>query len=892
MLSSPEKMSAAQALTESGSKEIGLSESEARGRLEKYGRNELARKKKKSPVKEFIMQFNDPLIYILLAAAAVSLALHEIADSIIILFVVILNGVIGYIQEARAEKAIDALKKMSTPKAIVRREGKTAEIEASELVPGDIVMLEAGRIVPADLRLIESSNLKIEESALTGESVPSEKDSGFTAQGDTAVGDRVNMAYMTTPVTYGRGAGVVAATGMDTEIGKIAKILEEDKDETTPLQKRLADLGKFLGIFTIAICVLLFLIALIQGRNVFEMLLTAISLAVAAVPEGLPAVVTIVLALGVQRMVKSRTIVRRLPSVETLGAVNIVCSDKTGTLTQNKMTVVKSYFDGVLCRPEELDPQKASLYLEGFVLCNDSSVEDGKNIGDPTETALLDMGAIFSVSRGELEKAHPRINEKPFDSARKMMTTVHDYGGEKLSYTKGALDVILKHTSKILDGGSIRAIEQGDIEKINKAASEMARGALRVLALTFRECGGEALEEDLCFAGLVGMIDPPRPEAAKAVDDCRRAGVITVMITGDHKETALAVARDIGIAEEESQCISGEELNKMTQEELNGRVMNLRVFARVSPEHKVMIVKAFKANGNIVSMTGDGVNDAPSLRSADIGLAMGVTGTDVAKEAADMILTDDNFATIRKAIEEGRNIYRNIKKSILYLLSSNIGEVVTMFIGIIVGWPSPLSAVNILWINLVTDSLPALALGADPGTPDVMKEKPRSPKESLFARGGTAILVIYGILIGVITLFGFVLGCYEATFGAQPFTFLKLEHIDFSNTYIIDEGRTFAFTILAISELFHAIGMRDVNKSIFRMNHLNNRLMWISVVIGVGLQFIVVQTPINRVFNTNALTLMQWVTALGLSALPLVMHEIIVFVLYLKKKAAPAESAR
>lgn len=885
----PEKLSISEVLSKTDSRKSGLSTDEAQTRLEKYGKNELAQKKGYSPIVKFLLQFNDPMIFILLAAAVISAVLHEITDSIIILLVVLLNGIIGYVQESRAEKSIDALKKMSSPKAIVRRGEKVEEIDASQLVPGDIVLLESGRVVPADLRLIETSNLKIEESALTGESMPVEKDCNFVASNDTSLGDRINMAYMTTSVTYGRGAGIVTATGMNTEIGKIAKILNESDSDMTPLQKRLADLGKLLGILTVALCVVLFLVAVLQKRNVFDMFLTAISLAVAAIPEGLPAVVTIVLALGVQRMVKSRTIVRRLPSVETLGAVNVVCSDKTGTLTQNRMTVVKSYFNGTVVSPHDLNPAEALKYFEGFILCNDASIDGGKNIGDPTETALLDMGTIFNFTRKELERKYPRINEIPFDSERKMMTTVHDYGEHKISYTKGALDVILKHTKHILDNGEVRPIKPEDIEKISHAASDMAHDALRVLALTFRQSDGEAVEDDLCFIGLVGMIDPPRPEAKEAVESCKKAGVTTVMITGDHKETALAVAREIGIASDASQCISGDELNKMTQDELNERVTNLRVFARVSPEHKVMIVKALKANGNIVSMTGDGVNDAPSLKAADIGLAMGITGTDVAKGAADMILTDDNFATIKKAIEEGRNIYKNIKKSVIYLLSSNIGEIVAMFVGIISGLPAPLSAVDILWVNLATDSLPALALGADPGTPDVMKEKPRSPKENLFAHGGTMLLIIYGIIIGVITLFGFLLGCAEETFGTHAFTFTQLAHINFSDRKIVNEGRTFAFTVLAVSELLHAIGMRDFKKSLFRMNHCNNKLMWIAVAGGILLQFLIVQTPINKIFNAAPLTLIQWITVLGLAAIPLVVHEIIVLILYLKKKLGNAK---
>lgn len=884
MLLSPQNRSISEVIAEANTSYDGLSNEEAEARLQKDGKNALAAKKKRSPIVSFLMQFNDPMIYILIAAAIVSILLKEVTDSIIILCVIILNGVVGYVQEAKAEKAIDALKKLSSPKAVVTRGGVSKEIDASELVVGDIVALEAGRVVPADMRIIESSNLKIEESALTGESVPSEKDSEFIAEGNTGLGDRINMGYMSTPVTYGRGVGVVTACGMETEIGKIAKSLDEAENERTPLQIRMADLSKLLGILTVVLCVALFLVAVFQHRDIFETLLTAISLAVAAIPEGLPAVVTIVLAMGVQRMVKHNTIVRRLPSVETLGSVNIVCSDKTGTLTQNRMTTVKTYFDGELQAAEDLDAEKASLFLDGFVLCNDASIDGENRLGDPTEIALLDMGEKYSLSRKALEEKKPRINELSFDSDRKMMTTVHDYGDKKISFTKGALDVILKHTDTIFYDGSVHPITDDDKKYIINASKEMANGALRVLALSYRECNGEVLEDKLTFIGLVGMIDPPRPEARDAVKSFKMAGVRTVMITGDHKDTALAVAKEIGIADDSSQCISGDELNEMTQEELNSKVMQLRVFSRVSPEHKVMIVKAFKANGNIVSMTGDGVNDAPSLRAADIGLAMGITGTDVAKGAADMVLIDDNFATIKRAIQEGRNIYNNIKKGTIYLLSSNIGEIVTMFIGILVGWPTPLSAVNILWVNLVTDSLPALALGADPGTPEVMKDKPRPPKENLFAHGGVAMLVIYGILIGLTTLFGFLLGCYEASLGNVPFSFEGLMHVDFSSEVIINEGRTFAFTVLAVSEVFHAIGMRNTKKSIFAFNHLNNKLMIFAGILGLVLQFVVVQTPVGRIFKSVPLTLAQWATVLGLSLLPLVMHEIIVLVQFLYKK--------
>lgn len=884
MIESPQNLEITEVLEETKTNKDGLDDNEVKKRLELNGKNVLKGAKSISPLVRFLLQFKDPMIYILIGAAIISIILNEVTDSIIILCVILLNGIVGYIQEAKAEKAIDALKKMSSPKALVKRNGVISEIDASDLVIGDVVVLEAGRIIPADLRLIESQNLKIEESALTGESVPSEKNAEFVADGDTLLGDRINMAYMSTPVTYGRGAGVIVATAMETEIGKIAKSLDSSKAEKTPLQIRMADLSKLLGILTIILCVALFLVALFQKRDIFETLLTAISLAVAAIPEGLPAVVTIVLAMGVQRMVKHNTIVRRLPSVETLGSVNIVCSDKTGTLTQNKMTAVKSYFDGELMVPQQLDKEKAKLYLEGFILCNDASIEEDNRVGDPTEIALLDMGTPFSLTRQELERDYPRINEIPFDSDRKMMTTVNDYGDKKISYTKGGLDLILAHATSIYENGTKRPITQDDVKAIFAAATTMANSALRVLALAFRESSGEAIEDELCFIGLVGMIDPPRPEAKKAVEAFKQAGVTTVMITGDHKDTALAVAKDIGIATNSSECISGEEINRLSQEELNDKVAHLRVFSRVSPENKVSIVKAFKSDGNIVSMTGDGVNDAPSLRAADIGLAMGITGTDVAKGAADMILTDDNFATIKRAIQEGRNIYNNIKKSTIYLLSSNIGEIVTMFIGILVGWPTPLSAVNILWVNLVTDSLPALALGADPGTAEVMKDKPRPQNENLFAHGGVALLVIYGILIGLTTLFGFILGCYEATHGAVSFSFSGLTHVDFSSSNVIAEGRTFAFTVLAISEIFHAIGMRNTKKSIFCFNHLNNRLMIIAAILGVVLQFIVVQTPVGRIFGSTPLSSMQWLTVILLSLIPLVMHELIVLVQFIYAK--------
>ncbi|MFT8888780.1 MAG: cation-translocating P-type ATPase [Ethanoligenens sp.] len=859
-----ETLSAKETLQVLSTRKEGLETDEARARLERDGPNALKGKPKKSPLLVFLGQFNDPLIYILLAAGVISILLHEAADSIIIFIVVAVNAAIGFIQQARAEKAMEALRKMASPKALVRRNGVVTEIDAAELVPGDVVVLEAGRLIPADLRLLESVNLKIEESALTGESVASEKEADFRADKSLPVGDRTNMAFMTTMVSYGRGEGVVTATGMQTEIGKIAKILEDAGDELTPLQKRLADLGKMLGVVAVVICALLFVTALVQHRNVFEMLLTAISLAVAAIPEGMPTVVTIVLAAGVSRMAKARSIVRRLPAVETLGAVNVVCTDKTGTLTQNRMTVTEQRAGAAVVLPQEMDKAAAARFYEGFCLCNDASTKGGTKVGDPTEIALLDMCEKQGNVRENLEKSRPRVEEIPFDSERKRMTTVHDCDGVRIAYTKGALDGILAHTTHILDGNMERVITEEDKGRITAAASEMAHRALRVLALAYRERGEEPLETNMVFVGFVGMIDPPRPEVKDAVEACKRAGITTVMITGDHRDTALAIAKELQITDSEDAAISGHELDDMSSEELQKRVRKLRVFARVSPENKVQIVQAFRANGNIVSMTGDGVNDAPSLKSADIGIAMGITGTDVAKGAADMILTDDNFATIRRAIEEGRNIYNNIKKSVLYLLASNFGEIITMLVAVLAGLPAPLTAAQILWVNLVTDSLPGLALGVDPGTPDVMKEKPRSPKESLFAHGGIAILLLYGAIIGGASLIGYLVG-YNEGIAARGAAYGRIL------------GGTLCVTVLAVSQLFHAIGMRNTNRSLFRMNHLENRFMLFAFFLGLILQIVIIEIPIlNVFFSTTPLDAPHWLLTFGLALLPLVAHELIV----------------
>ena len=865
----------------------GLSQEEAKKRLLENGPNTLVEKRGKTKLQMFLAQLKDTLIYILFAAAAISIALNEITDAIIILMVVLVNAVIGMVQESKAEAALEALKNLSSPFAMVRREGRIMEIPAGDLVKGDVVILEAGRIIPADLRLIQSINLKIEESALTGESVAVDKNADLVTDKEAGIGDRLNMAFSSTSVAYGRGEGLVVYTGMDTEIGKIAAMINESTEELTPLQKRLNDLGKLLGIAAVVIVAAMFLIAVLQGRDIIEMFITAIALAVAAVPEGLTAVVTIVLALGVTRMVKVNTIVRKLPAVETLGAVSIVCSDKTGTLTQNKMTVTKVYLDGEIKNTDDLSYENNKLFLDGFILCNDASTANKIRIGDPTELALLDMGDKINISKEGLEETNPRINEQSFDSARKLMTTVHKGpSGKLMSFTKGAMDILLNRCSKICINDEIIDISEKHIEDINKAATEMAKGALRVLALGIKEDDDSASEEALTFVGLVGMIDPPRPEAKDSVRTLKKAGIRTIMITGDHKDTALAIAKELGIADDEDQCITGSELNELCQEELNDRVCDIRVFARVSPEHKVMIVKAFKSNGSIVSMTGDGVNDAPSLKAADIGVAMGITGTDVAKGASDMVLTDDNFTTIEKAVAEGRGIYANIKKTVLFLLSSNFGEVISMFTAVAAGLIAPLQSVHILWVNLITDSLPALALGVDPKSKDIMNQRPRDSNESLFARGALVFTVYNGIMIGSLTLAAFLwspvthlsqagipvtLGNIRDLFNGV----LPVRGADLAD--IIMHAQTYAFTTLGVSQLFHAIGMRNYDKSLFRMSHTDNLAMIGAFSSGLLLQILVTEVPLlTDMFETSQLSLREWINLILLSAVPLLSHEIIV----------------
>ncbi len=877
----------------------GLSEKEVEERRAKDGLNKLKEKKADPWYKIFWGNIADPMTLILAIAAIISLVLaiinwekegpEGLADVFIIFGVVLINALIGTIQEMKAEKALEALKKLSAPTATVRREGKTKEIPAEELVVGDIVILEEGRTVPADLRLIKAFSLKADESSLTGESVPAEKDPDIVLSEESGVGDRVNEVFMSTPVVYGHGEGVVIAAGMNTEIGKIASMLSNEGEEETPLQKKLAGLSKFLGILTVGIVIAMLGIKIIWAlinnnlaTSWSSALLDSVALAVAAIPEGLTAVVTIVLAMGMTKMVKVNTIVRRLASVETLGAVSVICSDKTGTLTQNKMTVVRAYQDETIYDQNEFSKEKLSLLARGMSLCSDARV-DGGIYGDPTEVALIEFANSFDMHKGDLEKETPRINEMPFDSVRKMMSTMHQDGEKTVSYTKGAMDQILKHATHILINGETRPITKEDIDNIEAASSKMSSDALRVLALAI-SYNKELVEDNLIFVGLVGMVDPPREAAKPAVATLKKAGITTIMITGDHKDTAFAIAKELGIADDISQTMSGDQIDACSEEELKEKVEHVRVFARVSPENKVSIVKAIKANGHIAAMTGDGVNDAPSLKSADIGIAMGITGTDVAKGAADMVLTDDNFASIEKAVEEGRGIYANIKKTILFLLSSNIGEVICMLLAAIMGLPSPLIAIHLLWVNLITDSLPAIALGADRKPADIMNDKPRDPKESLFSHGGYGITFGYGAWIGIITLVAFLSEVWmKQGFTLDP-SVIKAFY-DNASVAILEEAQAMAFCVLSMSELFHMLGMTNAKKSFIHVFKDKNWLLWISFVLGLALQFFVIFTPVvNNIFQVVPLEGWDYAWVFGLGVSPLIIHEIVVFILWIKKK--------
>ncbi len=857
----------------------GLSPQQVAARLEKYGKNKIEGTKKKSLVAMFFAQMQDALIYVLLAATVITFIIGEYTDSIIILSVVLVNAIIGVVQEYKAEQAIEALQKMANPKTMVRREGANQEIDSEELVPGDVVIIDAGRFIPADLRLIESSNLQIEESALTGESVAANKDASVVIDNeDINIGDRANMAFRSTTATYGRGEGVVIATGMQTEMGKIASILDSADDTETPLQRRLDELGKVLGLMAVGVSVLILVISVFQGRDTFDMFLIAISLAVAAIPEGLAAIVAIVLALGVTRMSKINAIIKKLPAVETLGSVNIICSDKTGTLTQNRMTVVEHFtLMGNKTIPENIIKSEADVELSAdehlmarsFLLCNDASIEGEEETGDPTEIALVAYAQKMGLIKSKAEAQCPRIDEQPFDSERKLMSTLNQMDTAYRVNIKGAMDRVLPLCTHVLDNGKEVAITEAHKVAFIEASTAMGEKALRVLAAAYKNVDEvidpKEMEKSLVFVGIVGMMDPPREEVKDSIAEAKKAGITAVMITGDHPDTAFAIAKQLDMASERAQAISGSEINQMSEEVFNREVLNYRVFARVSPEHKVRIVKALQSHGNIVSMTGDGVNDAPALKVADIGVAMGITGTDVSKSASDMILADDNFTTIVHAIEEGRNIYKNIKKSVIFLLSCNLGEVITILVAIIFAWPLPLLATQILWINLITDSFPAIALGVDTPDKEVMNDKPRDPTESFFAGGAGFRVMLGGVLIGALALVAFYIGLSEEGYhlGQDNIPESALAH-----------ARTMTFLVLAGSQLFYSLALRHESKSIFQLGLFSNPYLIAAVVFGFALQIIIISVPfLADAFKVQPLEMQDWLIVLGLSLIPFVLKE-------------------
>ena len=839
----------------------GLTENRVQEVREKCGENKLREKKKKTNFQRFCDQFKDAMILILIAAAAISFAIacvegepKEFFEPMLILLIVVLNAVMGVMQESKAEKALDALKSMSAPHARVIRDGAEKVIDAADLVPGDIIRLEAGDFVPADARLLRSVSLKSEESALTGESVPSEKDADAVVPEKASLGDRSNMVFSGCSITYGTASAVVTATGMDTEMGKIANLLDNEEDSQTPLQKKLAQLGKYLGVLALVACAIIFVVGIANGIPALEIFMTAVSLAVSAIPEGLPAIVTIVLSIGVQRMVKKNAIIRRLPAVETLGSASIICSDKTGTLTQNRMTLVKAYLDGAE-GTEEISVQNSEdvrrLLTYGTLCCDGSVVFHGKeeqHIGDPTETAIVLAAHRNGMPKEELNKEYPRLAEIPFDSDRKLMTTVNRIGGKNVVIVKGAFDVMAS-----------RCVA-GNLEAARQVNDAMSRDALRVLAIAYKEIeevpgepSSDELENGLTFMGLVGMIDPPRQEAKAAVAVCRKAGIRPVMITGDHVVTASAIARALGIMQEGDKAITGAELDAMTDSELDEQVESISVYARVSPENKIRIVKAWQRKGQVVSMTGDGVNDAPALKAADIGCAMGITGTDVAKGAADMTLTDDNFATIVDAVREGRGIYANIKKVVGFLLGTNIGEVIAVFVAMLLWHKSPLLSMQLLWINLVTDSLPAITLGMEPVEEGVMDCKPKPKDESLFAHGFGVRIVLQGVMFGALALLAFYLG--ESMTGQ------------------VEGGQTLTFMVLSLSQVVQAFNMRS-DRSLFKIGvFTNHKLNWATLA-SVALVLLVLFTPLSVLFGLIYLPGRLYLIGLGLIFVPVVVMEL------------------
>ena len=876
------------------SEDIGLNDEQVLKNREKYGSNELQAQKKKSLFVKFLEQFKDFMIIVLILAAVVSgivgyIEEGKITDSIIILVVVIVNAIIGVAQEAKAEKSLEALQKLSSHSAKVIRNGQVNVIASRELVPGDIVVLDTGDYVPADLRIIEAANLKSQEASLTGESVPSEKNAATIENEKVGVGDRNNMLFSSSLITYGRGKGVVVATGMNTEVGKIAGIISNTVKSETPLQTKLNKLGKTLGIAALVICVVIFVIGLIYGKAPLDMFMTAVSLAVAAIPEGLAAVSTIVLAIGVQKMVKKNAIIKKLPAVETLGSASVICSDKTGTLTQNKMTVEKVFYDGKLIDIKDIkdsEAQDLKRLVHISMLCNDTKVSASNELtGDPTETALVDMGFKLDFTP-ELYVSYPRVEELPFDSERKLMTTVHKVGDKYLVYTKGGVDELLKRCKGYEFEGNVKYDLDSYTAQITQQNEQMAQNALRVLAMAYKDLDHmpskeemKEIESDLIYVGMVGMIDPPREEVKLAVEKCKSAGIKTVMITGDHKITATAIAKALGIMEDGDEAITGAELEEMTDEQLIERVKRIAVYARVSPEHKVRIVKAWQANGEIVAMTGDGVNDAPALKTSDIGCAMGIVGTDVSKEAADVILTDDNFSTIVSAVEEGRRIYDNILKAIQFLLSSNVGEIIILFLAILIApllaskfgidikLIEPLLPIHILWVNLVTDSLPALALAVDPAEKDIMNRKPNKKQKGVFTKGMTWRIVYQGLMIGLLTLTAFILGL--ATKDVPVIEGKTPEEVR------VAIAQTMAFVVLALSELVHVFNIRNNRKSLFTSGLFSNLILIGAILLSACLMFAVLLVPLFRnIFDIVPLPTANIIETICLVFAPMVIVEI------------------
>ncbi|MGM9971403.1 MAG: cation-translocating P-type ATPase [Anaeroplasmataceae bacterium] len=887
----------------------GLSEEEAEKRLLRYGKNELVEKKRKSWIRIFLGELNNPMIYVLFIAILITImiSIYETVkcikegnsfsftntgdwpDVIIIMIVILLNALIGTVQEIKAYNSLEALKKMSALKSMVIRDGKKQRIDSNLLTIGDIVVIDDGDNIGADLRLIETCNLKVNESSLTGESMPTLKNANMILGDKTGIGDRLNCAYMSTNVSYGRGIGVVCNVGMNTEIGKIASSISSSDEPKTNLEKILMKLSKFLGLLTLLIVIVVLAIDIMwilidgHGSNIeyyIEAMLSSISLAVAAIPEGLSAVITIVLALGVLRMVKVNTIVSKLQSVETLGSVSVICSDKTGTLTLNKMTVVKCYVNNKLYDEEAFINYKGELseLVIGLCLCSNASI-DGGLFGDPTEIALVELANTLGFRKVLLEDKYPRVDELPFDSNRKMMSTLHKKNNEHILYTKGALDSILKYTKKINDGNTVRDITENDINKILEVNSKYSKEALRVLALAYKE-SDKVEETDLVFLGLVAMIDPPRREAHDAVLELKDAGITTVMITGDHKDTAFAVAKKLEICNSEDECLTGSDIDSMSQEELMEACKSVGVFSRVSPENKVQIVRAFQGLGNICAMTGDGVNDAPSLKAADIGIAMGITGTDVSKDASDMILADDNFASIKSAVCEGRKIYNNIRKTVYFLLGSNMAEVFTMLLLIIIGLPAPLIAIHLLWVNLITDSLPAIALGVEPQDESIMKEHPRAKDEGIFAHGGLFYTIGYGLVVTI----GVIISYFACAWLNGVYSLSAIKDLYSNNSNILHQAQTMAFTTLAFSELFHMLGMSNTKRSIVFIFKNKNIMLFIAFVLGIILQVFVIKVPgISDVFQTYNISGIEWVIVLVLSILPILVHEIVVVIKKIKK---------